>query len=146
MTENIEKDIESKTPHLTLYDILHLILSNWYWFALSIVLCMMCAWLYLRHTSPIYMRSSTVLVKDSRKGSSAEFTAFSDIVGGIGRRSVDNEVYIFQSRRLMEQVVKEFDLSTRYTTKGRIRTTDMYGRVPMIVKFVDNRPFKEFLK
>ncbi len=140
MTEIIEKDIDNKTSRFTIFDILHLILSNWYWFVISIVLCSLVAWLYLFNTSPVYMRTATVLVKDSRKGSSAEFTAFSDIVGGIGRRSVDNEVYIFQSRRLMEQVVKKYDLMTRYTTSDRIRTTDMYGRVPMLVKFVDNDP------
>lgn len=138
MTDNIEKDIETKSPQFTLYDIMHLILSNWYWFILSLTLCMLGAWLYIRYTSPIYMRTATVLVKDSRKGSSAEFTAFSDIVGGVGRRSADNEVYIFQSRRLMEQVVKKYDLATNYSTKEGMRTTDMYGRAPMLVKFVDN--------
>lgn len=140
MIDNIEKDIENKSPRFTLYDILHLILSNWYWFLLSAILALLGAWFYLRHTAPIYMRTATVLVKDSRKGSSAEVTAFSDIVGGIGRRSVDNEVYIFQSRRLMEQVVRKYDLATRYTVNDRIRSYDIYGRVPILVKFVDNNP------
>lgn len=139
MIENTENNIENKGPRFTLYDILRMILSNWYWFALSIVLCLLCAWLYLRYTSPIYQRSATVLVKDSRKGGSAEVTAFSDIMG-LGRRSVDNEVHILQSRRLMEQVVNKYDLRTQYATKGRIRTRDMYGYAPLLVKFVDNNP------
>lgn len=140
MIENTEiKETQDKvirTRKFTLYDFVHLILSNWYWFALSIIICYMCAAFYIRRTAPLYKRSATVLVKDSRKGSAAELTAFNDIVGGIGRRSVDNEVYIFQSRRLMEQVVKKYDLTTRYTTKDHIRTTDLYGRSPMIVKFL----------
>lgn len=101
------------------------------------------AFLYLRYTSPIYLRTATVLVKDSRKGSSSEVTAFNDLLGGMGRRSVDNEVHIFQSRRLMEQVVKKYDLTTRYTTQGRIRTTDMYGRSPMLAKFITAKPSEE---
>ena len=49
MTDNIEKDIETKSPQFTLYDIMHLILSNWYWFILSLTLCMLGAWLYIRY-------------------------------------------------------------------------------------------------
>lgn len=140
MVENIEKDNEMKGAQFTPMDILHLILSNWYWFIISVALCTLGAWLYMRRTAPIYQRTATVLVKDSRKGSSAEVTAFSDLMGGIGRRSVDNEVYIFESRRLMEQVVMRHNLMTTYLTKGRIRTTDMYGRTPALIKFVDANP------
>ena len=140
MVENIEKDNEIKGAQFTPMDILHLILSNWYWFVISIALCTLGAWLYMRRTAPVYQRTATVLVKDSRKGSSAEVTAFSDLMGGIGRRSVDNEVYIFESRRLMEQVVMRHNLMTSYLTKGRIRTTDMYGRTPALVKFIDANP------
>ena len=139
MIENIENNIENRGPRFTLFDILRMILSNWYWFALSIVLCVLCAGFYLRYTAPVFQRSATVLVKDSRKGGSAEVTAFSDIMG-LGRRSVDNEVHILQSRRLMEQVVNKYDLRTSYSTKGRIRTRDIYGCAPMLVKFVDSNP------
>ena len=101
--ENIERESTSSLPRFTLYDFVQLILSNWYWFALSIIVCCLCAAFYLRRTAPVYQRSASVLVKDSRKGSAAEVVAFSDIMGGMGRRSVDNEVYILQSRRLMEE-------------------------------------------
>ena len=131
---------EPKGRSLSLNDLLQLILSNWYWFVISLLFCGGIAFLYLHRTAPIYQRTATVLVKDSRKGSGTEVTAFNDLLGGMGRRSVDNEIHIFQSRKLMEQVVKKYDLTTRYTTEGRIRTTDMYGRAPMLVKFVTAKP------
>ena len=119
-------------------DVLRLILSNWYWFVAAILLCLAGGWLYMHSTSPLFKRTATVLVKDSRKGSGAELTAFSDLMGGLGRRSVDNEVYIFESRRLMEQVVKRHNLTTRQTTKRGLRTVDLYGRQPVTVCFTDN--------
>lgn len=139
MSENTTKEPTSviKNRKLTAYDILRLIFSHWYWFAISIIICMLGAGLYLRHKAPTYRRTATVLVKDSRKGSSSEVTAFNDLMGGIGRRSVDNEIHIFESRHLMEQVVLNNELTTRYTTRGRIRTTDLYGRTPMLVHFID---------
>ena len=139
MIENIENNVENRGPRFTLFDILRMILSNWYWFVISIVLCFLCAGFYLRYTAPVFQRSATVLVKDSRKGGSAEVTAFNDIMG-LGRRSVDNEVHILKSRRLMEQVVNKYDLRTHYSTKGHIRTRDMYGYAPLLVKFVDSNP------
>ena len=118
-------------------DFLRLTLPNWYWFIASLALFIAGATLYIRSTPKQYLRKATVLVKDSRKGSGTEVTAFSDIMGGIGRRSVDNEIHIFKSRRLMESVVKRYDLTTRYTVDGKLLTADLYGRSPMIVKFTD---------
>lgn len=140
MAENIEKREKRGNARrkMSFYDISRLILSNWYWFALSLIVCLLCAAFYIRRTPPVYQRTASVLVKDSRKGTSAEMGAsFSDFIGAMGRRSVDNEIHIFTSHRLMEQVVDQLDLTTRYTTKGRIRTTDLYGRAPLRVTFLD---------
>lgn len=138
-----QNDDSTKAGRFTLQDFVQLILSNWYWFVLSMLICFGCAAFYMRRTAPVYQRSASVLVKDSRKGSSAEISAFNDLFGGIGggiRRSVDNEIYIFQSRRLMEEVVSKLDLTIKYTQKGRIRTTDLYGRSPILVKYLNPAP------
>ena len=139
---NLAEKEKRSSRKFSFYDFVQLILSNWYWFALSLIICFLCAAFYIRRTAPIYERSASILVKDSRKGSSSEVTAFNDVLGGIGRRSVDNEVHILKSRRLMEEVVKKYDLATKYTTSGRIRTTDLYGRTPALVKFITLEPNK----
>lgn len=88
---NVHNEEETlKIRKFTFQDFVQLVLSNWYWFALSILICWLCAAFYIRRTSPVYQRSASVLVKDSRKGSSSEMTAFSDLVGGgMLRHSVD---------------------------------------------------------
>lgn len=131
---------EPKSSGLTLNDLLQLALSNWYWFIVSILFCGGVAFFYLQRTAPTFQRTATILVKDSRKGSGAEVTAFNDILGGIGRRSAENEVHILQSRKLMEHVVEKYDLATTYTTEGSLRTTDIYGRTPLLVKFLTAQP------
>ena len=130
-------DKRSAKARFTLHDALHLILSNWYWFLLSLLLFGLAAEYYIRRTPPVYQRTAKIQIKDSRKGTGAELAAFNDIAGVMGRHSVDNEIYVLQSRTLMAEVVKRFDLATRYTTKGRIRTSDLYGRAPMVVEFID---------
>ena len=140
MSQQREEIRETSTAHIRKFgvqDFLRLTLPNWYWYLASLAIFIAGATLYIKSTPKQYMRKATVLVKDSRKGSASEMIAFSDIMGGIGRRSVDNEVYIFQSRRLMENVVKRFDLTTRYCIDGKLLTTDLYGHCPMLVKFTD---------
>ncbi|MBQ2239865.1 MAG: chromosome partitioning protein ParA, partial [Alistipes sp.] len=118
-------------------DIVRLILPNWYWYLVSLILFVGGALVYLKITPPEYMRTATLLVKDSRKGSGWEVTAFSDIVGSTGHHSVDNELHIIKSRRLMESVVERYDLTTEYTVKHGLRTIDLYGQSPMLVEFIE---------
>ena len=138
METNDRSEMSNNT--LTIREFLEMILKNWYWFVVSLLICGAIALFYLRSTPNTYVRTATVLVKDSRKGSGSEITAFNDVLGGIGRRSVDNEIHIFQSRHLMEQVVKRYNLDTRYTTTNGLRTVDMYGRVPVVINFVGSNP------
>jgi len=103
-----------------------MVLANWYWFALSVLICLGVAYYYLASTPKIYSRTATILVKDSRKGGDMELGVFSDLVGFQNRRNVDNEVYILQSHRLMSEVVKRLHLTVNYpygTGCGRSTST-----------------------
>ena len=71
--QNINK--ESKTSknskqeeEISIADILQLIWSNRYWFALSIILCIGIAFFYIQSTSKVYSRKATVLIRDDSKG------------------------------------------------------------------------------
>lgn len=138
METNERTDINSST--FSIQEFIELVLRNWYWFIISVALCGAVALYYLASTPKTYMRTATVVVKDTRKGSGSEITAFNDVLGGIGRRSVDNEIHIFQSRRVMEQVVEHYKLDTRYSAKVGLRTVDLYGRTPVTIEFVDSKP------
>ncbi len=142
MTDMMETNERGETTQSTfsIQEFIELVLRNWYWFIISVALCGAVALYYLASTPKTYVRTATVVVKDTRKGSGSEITAFNDVLGGIGRRSVDNEIHIFQSRRLMEQVVEKYNLDTRYSAKSGLRTVDMYGRTPVLIEFVDSKP------
>ena len=142
MTDMMETNERSETAQSTfsIQEFIELVLRNWYWFIVSVALCGAVALYYLASTPKTYVRTATVVVKDTRKGSGSEITAFNDVLGGIGRRSVDNEIHIFQSRRVMEQVVAKYNLDTRYSAKVGLRVVDMYGRMPVTVEFIDAKP------
>ena len=114
-------------------------LKNWYWYIISVGLALCVGVYYLLSTSPIYHRDATVLIKDARRGSAAsELSAFADIAGISTRRSVDNELYVLQSRRLMVEVVNRLNLTTTYTIKSTFRTNTLYKNSPIEVEYIDD--------
>lgn len=128
----------NQTPTFSLSDLLKMVLANWYWFVLSVVLCTGVAYLYIASTEKVYTRSATILVKDSRKGGDASIQAFSELAGFSTRRNVDNEIYILQSRRLMEQVVKRLDLTKNYSVQRGLRSVTLYNRTPINVEYINS--------
>ena len=114
-------------------------LKNWYWFIISIFTFLCIGAFYLLSTSPVYHREATVLIKDARRGSAAsELSAFADIAGISTRRSVDNELYVLQARRLMVEVVNRLNLTTSYSTKQGLRNVVLYKTSPIDVTYVDD--------
>ena len=136
--QHLQNDEYENGSGLTLHDLLQMVLANWYWFALSVLICLGMAYYYLASTPKIYSRTATILVKDSRKGGDMELGVFSDLVGFQNRRNVDNEVYILQSHRLMSEVVKRLHLTVNYSVRDGLRTLDLYGRSPIEVDFIDD--------
>lgn len=118
-------------------DLIKNIFRNWYWFAISMFLCLCAGVFYVKTTSKVYKREATILVKDSRKGGSSDILAFQDILG-TGRRNVDNELFVLQSRRLMEEVVDILGLATNYVQIGTLTDTDLYHCSPIELVLVDD--------
>ena len=113
--------------------------SNWFWFVISVLLFLGVGVFYLLSTSPVYHREATVLIKDARRGSAAsELSAFADIAGISTRRSVDNELYVLQARRLMMEVVDRLNLTVNYQIKSGLRTNTLYKNSPLDIAFVDD--------
>ena len=111
----------------------------WYWFIISAFIFVSLGVLHIFSTSPIYHREATVLIKDVRKGSAAsELSAFADIAGISTRRSVDNELYVLQSRRLMLEVVNRLGLTDTYAIESRLRTNILYKNSPIKATYIDD--------
>lgn len=112
---------------------------HWQWFALGVSVCFILAFLYLRYTIPQYQASTTILVKDEKKGGMlSELSAFADLgMGGGMKSNVDNEIEILKSRSLVESTVKKLNLNTSFIVSGNIVDKEIYQDCPIEVYFVD---------
>ncbi|MGV8995171.1 MAG: GumC family protein [Flavobacterium sp.] len=117
-------------------------LQHWKWFVLSVILCIAVAIFYLRYAVPIYKSTSTILVKDDRKGGlQSELSAFSDLslMGGV-KSNVDNEIEIIKSRTIVEKAVRALNFNITYYSEGRVRDFELYNDKPIEVSFVESKP------
>lgn len=123
-------------------------LFYWKWFVLSVIIAFVVGYLYLRYSTPVYRASTTILVKDDKKGGLAsEFAGLSEIgLFGNSKSNVDNEIEILKSRTLVEKTIKELRLNYVYINQGRVKSAEIYNRAKIIIDFKSNLPDEETLK
>jgi len=118
-------------------DILEKYLVHLKWFVLSVVLFGVFALIYVRVQVPKYNISATILIKDKEKSASYnDLSAFESLgLYGTGVNSIENEIQILQSRRLMTEVVEELQLNIQYFLEDSPYDKEQYPNFPINLKF-----------
>ena len=119
---------------INLRDVVELIIANWYWFVLSVLVCVGSAYFYVLTIQPVYQRQAVMLVKDKEK-SASDMSAMLEVSGGITGTSVDNEIYILRSHQLLREVVNRLHLDVGYAKDGILRDAPLYAESPVEVHF-----------
>lgn len=109
-------------------------LRYWPWFLLCIIIALGYAYITLRQTTPIYSTTATIIIKDGKNSQSSEMAAFADLglIGGMNNNSIENEIGIMRSRRLMESVVKALNINVQYFDEQKLRNPELYNKTPII--------------
>ena len=123
-----------------LMDLVRLALKRWYYFAGTVILCLVVAFVYVHRTAPQYQKVATVLIKDKNSGTRTPTEAqifkevgFMDLSG-----NVENEILIFKSLHLAQMVVEQLNLEVSYQAETFWRPVDLYGKTPITVGFADD--------
>lgn len=126
-------------PKVNVMDLLRIALRSWYWFVLTLAVCLAVAWVKLNSTAPVYTRTASVLIKGGNGSGriSTESQMFQEMGLMSATVSIDNEMLIFKSERLSQEVVKRLNLQTSYLYKEGLRTLDLYTKSPLRVRFAD---------
>ena len=141
--DNQNASVESRgvlsEDSIGIMDIVRLCLRNWYWFVISAGVCLAIGMLNILKTTPVYERSSTILVKEqlSRRTSANDLESMISSAGAGGTTSrLVNEVIAFKSPALMTEVISRLGIDTEYAYEGRFHSTVIYGeKVPVSVIF-----------
>lgn len=139
VVENVgQPAMEEERSSFDIKRIFTIIVLNWQWFLLSMIICVSGAMLYLRTQRPVYQVTAKMLIKDdasmnNRRASNQMLSNMQDLGIISNSAGIDNEVEILMSHILAEQAVKELKLYTEYFSKGRIREVLVYKNQPINV-------------
>lgn len=133
------RPVSKADDSIRIQDISYLCLSKWYWFVISLIVCIGIAGLYLLKTPLVYTRTASLLIKQESKGQSLSGdvgTSFSDLGLFQSNTNVNNELVSLQSPAVMYDVVKRLHLEVDYATDGSFYPQVRYGQnLPLTVSF-----------
>lgn len=120
-----EQEEASKFDFAIIY---RLLVLNWKWFVLSLIIALGAAAIYLRYTPRVYQASAKLLIKDNDNSSSRRSTAINALSKGeiTSTQGIDNEMEILQSRELAADAIRDLKLYVNYTVKGRVLDVPHY--------------------
>lgn len=142
-TTNKEKQIQNTVQEgIKIREILSLCIAKWYWFVISVVVCVGIASVSLLKTVPVFSRSATLLIKETtvRRATTSDLeTVLSNGGMGVATSKLVNEIVAFKSPTLMGEVVKRLGLDVEYSTSGMFHDNVVYGaKCPVNVVFPDS--------
>ncbi|PKP16001.1 MAG: hypothetical protein CVU07_08320, partial [Bacteroidetes bacterium HGW-Bacteroidetes-23] len=138
--QQFSSNTEIVDSKVNLTEQLYRYLKNWKWFLLSAMLTLSIAYVYLRYQIPQYGLSTTILIKDDKKGTATELDAFSDLgILGVKKSNLENEIEMFRSRRLSQNSIKELKFNISYYAEGRILTPELYDECPIELVFENEK-------
>lgn len=122
---------------MNIQEILFRYLIHWPWFVVSVIICIACAWGYLRLATPVYNISATVLIKDDKKGGGASMSSELEKMGLDGfvssSNNVDNEIEVLKSKSLAREVVNNLGLFVTYKDEDEFPNRELYRTSPVVV-------------
>ncbi|MDE5516508.1 polysaccharide biosynthesis tyrosine autokinase [Elizabethkingia meningoseptica] len=146
------QDNQYTNEEININEIIKPYLLKWPWFVICVILAVITVFFVLKFITPVYQIQSTVLIKDSKNSNSAggaEMSVLQDLsgFGGMKTNSVDNEIEIFKSKKLMHDVVDHLNLQTDIFSKSGFKNVELYKETsPVNVRIVNEKNNAKFPK
>jgi uncharacterized protein involved in exopolysaccharide biosynthesis len=112
-------------------------LSFWKLFVISILICFTATFFYIKYKSPVYFSQSKIKILND--GNNINLPPdFNSLFNNTSYIKLINEIANLKSKRIINSVVKDLNLTTKYYTKGKIRNVELWN-VPIKVTIVENQ-------
>lgn len=94
-------------------------LRHWWWFVISLALCVGAAVFYVKKKSPVYLMQGMIMVNQQEDGGMGQSGAMSALMNSMGFGSTtganpENEQMKMMSHTMLLKIVKALDLNTSY--------------------------------
>lgn len=140
MTKNDDLELEQLKPQShdsvggDIRLILSLVLKNWYWFIIALVISLMFVRWYVGHTLPVYRTSATILINETDNRSLINNT---DLLQGLGlpggMKNLQNQFMIIKSRDLTESTLEDLSFEIDFYFKTFRNKLPLYPNLPLSI-------------
>lgn len=123
-----QQNYEGEGLDISLRTIWRFFTGNWFWFLISVVICLGAGVLYCKMSPKIYSSSALIYVDESASRSvKSDVTSMTNMRMMRQTSVVDNEAAILRSLTLMERVVEHLNLNVIYSKPAKLRKVEVYG-------------------
>ena len=130
--ENISDSSERK---IDIKELIKKFTGYWYYFLISVLICLFLAFLYNRYNRNIYEVYTYILIEDE-KNQADEVFELEDMFGN--NANLENQKAILQSHTLAKKTIQEMDIQVSYFQYGKIKKVNLYKKSPFYVYFDEN--------
>lgn len=143
-------DAENNSESINVNEIIRPYLRKWPWFIISALSFSVLSYFLINFITPVYNVKSTILIKDSKNNPSSDDSGvLQDLTGfgGMKTNSIENEIEILKSKRLMRDVVTSQNLQIDIFTKDKFKSIELYKRTsPITIRLINEKPDVAFPK
>ena len=123
--DNYLEQQDAQDQQIDLKGIANKYLAYWYWIALSGIIALIIAFLYLRYTPDSYKTAAKIKVLTEKESTALNLDL--DKLLGKGNVNLENERAVLQSFRLNRQVVNQLNLQVQYFQSGRVNKSEVFN-------------------
>lgn len=125
--DNNSKQERSQNTEFNYSVLLNYLVQYWKWFALSVFVCILAAFVYLRYATKVYRATAKVILQDEKRGS---FSSQMDILADFGfqenNTNVENEIEVLSSKSVVQAAVYNSGLYVQYAIDGLFTSQPIY--------------------
>lgn len=142
---------QKRNKEISIKELLSPYLNRWKFFLGTIFLMMILAVYYIKSSAPVYKAQTSVLIKDAKKMSAAsgDFGVLQSIggFGGMGTNSIENEIAVFKTKSIIEDVLKNLNFQTPIYAKQTFNSIELYGTSsPYKINIIQEKENEELQK
>ncbi|MBP0902460.1 GumC family protein [Mariniflexile gromovii] len=112
-------------------------IKRWFWFVLSVLICLSIAYFKLRYTTPEYLATAKIMLLSDGEATGAN-AAFKDLPFFSEKEDakVEDEIGVIMSIDFFRNIVKDLHLNITHYAEGRIYTSEIYKNTPIHINFI----------
>ena len=135
---------QKNNKEISIKELINPYLKKWKYFVGMIFLMLVLAIYYIKSTPTVYKAQTSVLIKDAKKMSAASGDAgvLQSLGGfnGMGTNSIENEIAVFKTKTIIEDVLKDFNFQTPIYAKQTFNNLELYGvSSPYIINVIQEK-------